>query len=85
MPGARCWRTDQRAEAFPIPSRESWISEVPAVGSSPTAVPTTVSATTVVEVPTTAPGLEDISIAREFPGVIPPELTMTLPDRETEL
>ncbi len=40
---------------------------------------------TVEEVPTAAPGLKDIPIAREIPGVSPPELMMMPPVREIEL
>ncbi len=39
---------------------------------------------TVVEVPTAAPGLKDVSIVREFLGVIRPELTTMPPDRGIE-
>nr|CAD1842324.1 unnamed protein product [Ananas comosus var. bracteatus] len=39
---------------------------------------------TVVEVPTAAPGLEDIPVVREFPDVFPPELTTLPPEREIE-
>ncbi len=42
----------------------------PEVGWTPTAASTAISAATVAEVPTAALGLESISIAREFPGVI---------------
>nr|CAD1837511.1 unnamed protein product [Ananas comosus var. bracteatus] len=38
----------------------------------------------VTEVPTAAPGLEDIPIVREFPDVFPPELTTMPPEREIE-
>ncbi len=39
---------------------------------------------TVVEMPTAAPGLEDIPIVREFPDVFPPKLTTMPTDREIE-
>ncbi len=39
---------------------------------------------TVIEVPTAALGLKGISIVREFPGVIPLELTTMPPDMKIE-
>ncbi len=39
----------------------------------------------VEEVPTTAPGLKDILIAREIPGVSPPELILMPPFSEIEI
>ncbi len=39
---------------------------------------------TVVEVPTVAPGLEDIPTVCEFPDVFPHQLTTMPPDREIE-
>ncbi len=38
----------------------------------------------VEEVPTTAPGLEDVSIVHEFPNVFPPMPTMMPPGKEIE-
>ncbi len=40
--------------------------------------------TTIVEVTTVAPGLEDIPIVHEFPDVCPPELTTMPLDSEIE-